>query len=290
LTLIDLAAIAPRLTRDADGIWRAPRARPLDYPDDANAFCFGVEEASFWFRHRNRVIVEAVRRRPPGGAIADIGAGNGYVSLALQQAGFETIVIEPGPVGAGNARDRGLSPVVCATLEEAGFENGTLAAAGLFDVLEHIADDLGFLAVLRERLAPGARVYVTVPAFQALWSAEDELVGHHRRYSIPTLADSLRRCGYGMEYASYFFSPLPLPLFVLRTLPSRLGIRTSLDPAKTKAELQPSPLVGRAMTRLLAYEAGVVRRGRRIPFGTSCLAVARATSHGSSGRYTTRGR
>jgi SAM-dependent methyltransferase len=276
MTTIDLAAMAPRLRLDADGIWRAAARTAIDYPDAANAFCFAVEDVSFWFAHRNRVVIDAVRRFPPAGPIADIGAGNGFVSLGLERAGFPAIAIEPGPTGARNARSRGLGTVVCATLDEAGFASGTLAAAGLFDVLEHIADDRAFLDQVRARLVPGGHLYLTVPAFQALWSAEDELVGHHRRYTVSGLRDRLHSTGYRLEFASYFFWPLPLPLFLLRTLPSRLGRRTTLDPQQTASELRPSPLIERTMTRLLDWERHWLERGRTVPIGTSCLAVATA--------------
>jgi SAM-dependent methyltransferase len=272
--LIDLTSIAPGLRVGEDGIWRAPRTAAIDYPDEANAFCFGVEEHSFWFQHRNQLIVELVRRFPPAGPIADIGAGNGFVSVGLQRAGFSTIVLEPGRTGAINARSRRLDPVVCATVEDAAFTPHSLAAAGLFDVLEHVEEDERFVETLRTLLEPDGRLYLTVPAFDWLWSSEDELVGHHRRYSTRRLSGLLTRHGFAVDYATYAFSPLPLPLFLLRALPSLLRRRTTLDARQTAAELQPSPTITAVVTRLLRYEIACVRNGWRIPIGTSCLVAA----------------
>ena len=247
---------------------------PLDYPDAANDFCFGIEEHSFWFNYRNHFIVETVRRFPPEGRIADIGGGNGYVSLALERAGFPAIVIEPGVAGARNARSRGLQ-VICATLDSAGIAPHSLHAAGLFDVLEHIRDDRQFLRTLNSFLQPGGRLYVTVPAFRVLWSSEDELVGHHHRYRLSTLGERLRAAGFAVDYATYLFSPLPVPLFLARTLPSLLGRRQTLNATQTAAELQPKSggLVS-VVTKILDGELRLVRQGRRIPLGTSCLIAA----------------
>lgn len=279
MTAAPLSTLAPDLVRHDDGIWRAPRHSPLDYPDHANAFCYGVEADSFWFNYRNRFITETVRQFPPAGPIADIGAGNGYVSLALQRAGFDTMVIEPGPDGARNARRRGLDPVICATLQDAGFRPHALDAAGLFDVLEHVEDDERFLRDVHELLRAGGRLYLTVPAFRFLWSAEDDLVGHHHRYAVGDLCRRLRRSGFSVDYATYLFSPLPLPLFLLRTLPSRLGWRSRLDPEQTAAELRPAAaLAVRAVNALLDAEVAMVRRRRRIPLGTSCLVAATAVA------------
>jgi hypothetical protein len=85
--LVDLPALAPTLQQGADGIWYPPRHSSLDYPDQGNAFCFQVEDHSFWFRYRNRVLVEMARRFPPPGAIFDIGGGNGFVTRGLRDAG-----------------------------------------------------------------------------------------------------------------------------------------------------------------------------------------------------------
>ncbi len=271
----DLSIIAPGLSLGADGIWRAATQSAIDYPDKANAFCFAVEADSFWFNYRNRFILEAVRHFPPSGPIADIGAGNGYVSLALERAGFPAIVIEPGPVGAANARSRGLDPVICATLQDAGFASHSLDAAGLFDVVEHIEDDEQFLREVGRYLKPGGRLYLTVPAFRALWSAEDDLVGHHHRYTLSTLAERLRRSGFDVDYRTYLFSPLPVPLFLCRTLPSRFGRRQTLDPARTASELRPAPsLAAKIVTTVLDGELALIKRRRRVPLGTSCLVVA----------------
>ncbi len=275
--MFDLSRIAPYLILGPDGIWRARRQSAIDYPDEANAFCFQIEEQSFWFNYRNRFIVQTVRNFPPAGPIADIGAGNGYVSLALQQAGFPVIVIEPGATGARNARSRGLEPVVCATLEDAGLQPESLDAVGLFDVLEHMRDDIAFLRSVNQALRPGGRLYLTAPAFRALWSSEDDLVGHHHRYTLGLLDARLRAARFAVDYSTYLFSPLPVPLCLFRSLPSRLGRRRRLDAAQTAAELSPTPgLALRALMTILDAEVALVRRRRRIPLGTSCLIAARA--------------
>ncbi len=136
----------------------------------------------------------------------------------------------------------------------------------------------------------GGRLYVTVPAFSALWSREDELVGHHRRYRLGTLGRRLAEAGFAVDYGTYLFSPLPLPLFLLRSLPSRLGRRQTLDAAQTAAELSPpAGLAVQIVTMLLRGEAALIRRRVRIPCGTSCLIAATAVKGvGSISRFCVR--
>jgi SAM-dependent methyltransferase len=274
--VIDLSAIASNLQPGPDGLWH-PRSRSrFDYPDEGNAFCFQVEDRSFWFRHRNACIVDAVRRWPPAGPIFDIGGGNGFVTRALVESGYEAVVVEPGLTGARNAQARGLAPVVCATLEDAGFADGSLPAAGLFDVLEHMADDRAVLDQLAGLLPQDGRLYLTVPAYRWLWSTDDDLGGHHRRYSATSLRRVVEAAGFVVDHATQIFWPLPLPILLLRAIPSRLGLRPAADAAAIRNELQPRESAGmRALVALLDVEARWLRRGGRIPFGGSCLMVAR---------------
>ena len=268
---LDLGRLATNLRQADDGLWVAAERESVSYPESGNDVCFQVEERSFWFRHRNRCILAAMRLLPPAQPFFDIGGGNGYVAAALQRADIETVLVEPGVLGARRARARGIPTVACATLESAGFRQNIMPAAGLFDVLEHIADDVGFLRSLRSYLAPGARLYLTVPAYPWLWSHEDDAAGHFRRYTTTSLRRVLTQAGFVLAYSTYFFSILPLPILIARTIPSRLG-RRAVTVAHTEREHVRDE--GAIVSRVLAAECNAVAGGRRVPFGGSCLAVA----------------
>jgi SAM-dependent methyltransferase len=274
---IDLARIAANIERSTDGIWYARSRSPLSYPERGNQSCFEMEEESFWFRHRNACILDAVRAFPPDGPIFDIGGGNGYVSLALRDGGFPTVLVEPGGDGIRNARRRGVGPLVCAAVEDAGFHPHSLPAAGIFDVLEHIPDDRVLLRTLHHLLAPGGTLYLTVPAYSLLWSDEDAQAGHYRRYTLGQLTRSLAECQFDVLFATYFFSFLPLPIFFQRALPSRLGLRRKgSQRLGAKDHHLPRGWVGRCLGRVMDWERRRLSCGRPLPFGGSCLAVARA--------------
>ncbi len=274
--MIDLSLIAVNLERGADGLWWPRTRSTVDYPDEGNAFCFQIEDHSFWFAYRNAYVAAAVGRFPPQGPIFDIGGGNGFVARGLTDAGFPTVVVEPGPTGARNAQSRGLEPVACAALDDAGFLRGSVPAAGLFDVLEHIEDDHAALRTLHGLLPHGGRLYLTVPAYQWLWSSEDELSGHHRRYTRAGLARLLTRAGFVVELGTYVFWPLPVPILLLRAIPTRLGIRPEVNLDAVRNELKPQQGIAvKALTSLLDIERWWIGRGGTVPFGGSCLMVAR---------------
>lgn len=278
---MDLATISSALERDPEGVWRPSLTTEtaISFPENGYAECFALEDASFWFAHRNALLSIALRRFPIDGPFIDIGGGNGVVSKRLAADGLETVLIEPGAEGAHNARKRGLTNVICATLDDAKLGAETFGGAGLFDVIEHVEDDAALLRSTRRILKRGGMLAVTVPAFQWLWSAEDELAGHFRRYDIAQLDAVLARTGFERRYATYFFAALTPPIFVLRSLRHRFarGARSTSDVGEAAATHHtPSALSRRAMNVLLAPELRAVRAGRTIPFGSSILAIARA--------------
>lgn len=272
---IDVEVLARGIHRGGNGIWYAHTSAAVSYPAHGNAACLQVEDRSFWFRHRNRCIAMLVGRFPPDGPFLDIGGGNGYVAKGLLAAGFPCILVEPGEEGAQAARSRGIDPVICATLEDSTFSPASIAAAGLFDVLEHIEDDTATLRHVHALLKPGGHLFATVPAYQLLFSADDADAGHFRRYTLSRLTRTLTEAGFTVAFASYLFAPL-LPIVLLcRTVPSWLGLRRPADAARNEAEHAPQGLLARWMDRALALEFNRFAAGRRIPTGGSCIIVAR---------------
>src|SRR5262245_24744330 len=49
-------------------------------------------------------------------------------------------------------------------------------------VMEHVEDDVGFVHALRKLVRPGGCVAICVQGRRDLWSLEDEVAGHFRRY------------------------------------------------------------------------------------------------------------
>ena len=277
--MIDLKQISRNLEQSVEGSWRSKAQSAISYPEWGNQACFDVEDSSFWFQHRNVCILEALRQYPPPGPLFDIGGGNGFVAKAMQDAGLEVVLVEPGAAGAGNARRRGIQHVVLATLDDAGFIPGSLPAIGLFDVVEHIEDDHKFLQTIRTHLASQGRVYLTVPAYQALWSEADVAAGHFRRYSRRTLQELIEKAGLKVEFATGFFQFLPPAIFAMRVLPYRLGWRTrpeSQDGDATMAsqhEIKSGP-IERILNRVQQRELAGIRARRENKFGASWLVVA----------------
>jgi len=283
----DVTSIATKLEQGADGIWYGKDQQTVSYPDEGHDSCFAIEEKSFWFRHRNNCILSVIRNFPPDndGPVFDIGGGNGFVSKFLSESGIQTVLLEPGPNGAKNARLRGLKTVVCATTDTAGFVPGSMEGIGLFDVIEHIEDDALFLQTISNLLTPGGRVYLTVPAYSFLWSEEDKRAGHYRRYSLRQICSVVRRSGLSVDYATYIFNFLPLPIFLFRTLPFRIGLNKDSSKVKKQAARDHCTKKGPVsvvLDKIGKWELRKVSQNKKVAFGGSCLVVATKTARSGS--------
>lgn len=276
--MTDIAAITSGLTVGDDGIWYGPNPQAISYPTDGHSACLAVEEGSFWFNHRNDCIAAAVHNSPPpgNGTIFDVGGGNGYVTLGLIEAGFDVALVEPRGQGASNAKNRGIEVVICSTTHSAGFSRGSLPAIGLFDVIEHIEDDAAFLSAMHTLLQDGGMLYATVPAYRQLWSAADIAAGHFRRYNTDEISAVFRKSGFTIDFSSHIFRPLPLPVFLFRTLPHRLGrgqgdAPKGTDPARSHG----TSILAKITRKVLEPEVRKIADKSPMRFGGSILIAAR---------------
>lgn len=210
--------------------------------------------------------------------IFDVGGGNGFVSKGLLDAGFDVVVIEPGLRGAMNAKKRGIKHVICGTTHSAKFKSQTIPAIGVFDVVEHIEDDVSFLKHLWDLLAPGGMLYVTVPAYNSLWSLDDEEGGHYRRYTLSDLTKKIRNSSFYVLYSSYIFTYLPLFIFLLRRIPYKLRFAKSSTINSIKNDhYSPAGLGSKILNLLHKWELKQINKHRKINFGGSCmLAIQKA--------------
>lgn len=251
---IDLARFSTALRHRADGVWTAPLADKVSYPGGGHSSCYQVEDSSFWFRHRNASLMALIERYPPPGPLFYVGGGNGVVSAAIDARGWPVVLVEPGEAGIANGLARGLRNVVQARFEDAAFEADVLPAVGLFDVIEHIPDDVAFLKEVGSKLTADGVVYATVPAYGWLWSIDDEEAGHFRRYSKRGAASVFQEAGFDIVYTTYLFAPLPPGIFLLRSLPSRLRLIRQVSPDRTEREHQTGGFAPRLLTALLRAE------------------------------------
>lgn len=273
---MDIGKYANFLT-NKDGIYFSKNKSIISYPEKGNEDFFKIEENSFWFKHRNKCIHEAFKKFAKSNLFFDIGGGNGFVAKYLENQNIDTVLIEPGLIGCLNAKKRGLKNVVCATLQDAKFNENMLPNIGLFDVVEHIEDDLEFLKMIYSYTEEDGLVFITVPAHNCLWSNEDKDAGHYRRYTIKTISNCLKKAGFIIKYETYIFSPLPFPIFLSRSLPSKFGLNkksSSLIKHKNEHSIEKG-ITKSVMNWFLQKEIINITNKKKTAVGSSCFIIAK---------------
>jgi glycosyltransferase involved in cell wall biosynthesis len=237
--------------------------------DDELQAMLDHDEHHWWYRGRLRILRAVLDELalPPDARILDAGCGSGRVLDELARRG-SACGIDVSETAVRCAQRRGHGDVRRAHVERLPFADGSFDLVTCLDVVEHTPDDRVTLTELRRVTRAGGRLVVTVPAYQALWSAHDVVNGHFRRYDERALRSVARTAGWTVERTTHFNALLLPPAAAVRLL--RRGAR----PGRSELSLTPPQLDG-PLELLLAAEAQLVAHGLRIPLGLSLLAVLR---------------
>ena len=243
---------------------------------------FRIEDSSWWFQYRANVIGQLAQRFfSKEKMIFDVGGGNGYTTHQIQKRGYMAALLEPTFAACLNARERGLQTVICGTLTKEAVKDNSMEQIFLLDVLEHIEHDAEFLQLMWSKLEPGGKFLLTVPAFRALWSSEDDAAGHYRRYRLKQLESVARAAGFSVSYINYFFEFLFLPILVVRVWMEKIGLirrsgeRTE-EEQKRISESQfkeKTGIVQKGLNALEHFELKRLLRGKKVRFGSSIICV-----------------
>lgn len=238
------------------------------------------EDDHWWFASRTRALEMVLGRHTARRdlAILDIGCGAGNMYHHLSRYG-DVIGVEnhPAPVKVGQERGYDIR------LGEGGslaFEDATFDLVTALDVIEHNEDDVGMLRESYRVLKPGGLILISVPAFQWLWSFNDEINDHKRRYTAGELAGKLRSVHLTPLQATYN-NFLVFPLAVAAILANRRkGAPDSLkshyfDEDAYQVDMQPThPAINALLTTVGIVEQGLLSL-TSLPLGTGLIAIAR---------------
>jgi SAM-dependent methyltransferase len=225
-------------------------------------------ERHWWWRAREHVIVDILRRhQPPGGwqRILDVGCGDGLFFDRLEEFG-EVEGVEP---ARGLVSDTpGRRERIHIGPFDAQYQPGhQFRLILMLDVLEHLDDPSGALRHAVSLLDADGTLVATVPAFRALWTHHDDLNEHRIRYTKRTLTELLTASGLRINRLQYFFYwtfPVKLAQRVAESIVRRRPAPASVPPGPINAALY-------ALSRL----EHTLLAPLRLPFGSSLLVVAR---------------
>jgi SAM-dependent methyltransferase len=238
-------------------------------------------EPEFWWYRGMRSITAALLNSlldsmPAGRTAAglDAGCGTGFNALALEGArGLRMFGVDLAPLGIAYCRKRGFDRSAVASITQLPFADSGFDLTISLDVLSHLprGDDQKALAEFARVLRPGGNLLIRVPAFHALRSRHSQFIAETHRYRSPELREMLATVGLdvlGSTYANAFLSPVAFIKF-------RILEDLSTAPASSGVEEVPPAWLNRMLGGILKFEASLIRRGARFPFGQSLIVVAR---------------
>ncbi len=196
------------------------------------------EASHWWFRARRELFLAQVRLAAdelgfPAERLRllDYGCGSGFNLAYLSEFG-EAIGADVASRpfdGHRNATGRSFLDLE----GDLAAQRGRFQIVTALDVLEHLDDDSAGLREMARLLSPDGQIVATVPAYRWLWSGEDVISQHRRRYTRRTLDAACRRAGLKVVWLSYFnLSVLPLMAVLVwarRLIFSRSAPRSNLE-------------------------------------------------------------
>ena len=210
--------------------------------------------------------------------LLDIGCGAGNMIHHLSRYGqVKGLEIDERPVE--KARERGYDVDLFDATQRMPYDDNSFDIVTALDVIEHNNDDMAILTDSYRILKAGGHLIITVPAFMWLWTHNDDLNAHVRRYTAGELKQKLSQAGFNVNRVSYnncLVFPLAAPLLLMRrSSDAKIDLASHhVDDDEYQVEMEPaSPPVNAVLTGVGQVEAGLIRYVN-LPVGTSLIAVA----------------
>lgn len=221
----------------------------------------------WWWRARERLVLETVRRywRPGRLPILDVGCGDGLLFDRLAEFGDAWgVESDASLISPDNPhRDRiHVGPF------DATFQPGRRYGLVLMlDVIEHLPDPAGALRQAAALLEPDGILVATVPAFRLLWTTHDVLNHHFTRYTRRGFTALASSAGLDIVRARYFFHWV---------FPAKLGVRLleTVVRRRPAAPALPPPWLNRLLYSTSRLEQRLLTP-LPVPLGSSLLVVGR---------------
>lgn len=238
-----------------------------------------TEEQHWWYVARREILASVIKEMnlPKNSKILEAGCGAGGNLSMLAQFG-EVSAFEMNDMARAIAQEKSKGRFHI----EAGSCPDHIPFAGqqfdlicLFDVLEHIEQDTETLVAIKKLLNKNARLLITVPAYQWLYSTHDKLLHHYRRYSFAQLKQKILTARFYPEKISYFNTFL-FPLAVA----ARIKDKFCKNMLSTGICL-PHKIVNKIFTQVFCAERFLLKYSN-LPFGVSLICVLTSANDSSA--------
>ena len=236
-----------------------------------------LEEEHFWFRGRRSIFFQLLDQELGNAKdlqVLEIGCGAGGLLRRLNRYGRST-GLELNPELSRLCRERSGRPTVCGNAYDLPLPDASQDLVCLFDTLEHIPEEDRALREIYRVLKPGGLVFFSVPAYQFLYSNNDRVAHHFRRYTRGRLKRVVTKAGLTpvkLTYFNSFLFPMILPAVLLGKLKEKVvGLK---DPNHTNLSVQMPRPINSTLAWIMSSERHLLRHVS-FPTGHSLIGMFR---------------
>jgi SAM-dependent methyltransferase len=230
----------------------------------------GIDPSSHWYYQSKKLpmlsyVKKQLDKHQPI-QIIDVGSGSGFFAYEIEKT-FSSQINKVYLVDIGYTKEE-MQATQAQKIEKALYiperiENSVVI---LMDVLEHIEDDIAMLQAIKKNcVGDNNHFFITVPAFESLWSGHDDYLGHYRRYRIATLKRALKTANFTVTNSYYLYGTLFPLVWTIRKITNLFK--------KGEAQSDMKPTSDFINTLLLKFNAAEMRNAKNNKlFGVSCVA------------------
>jgi ubiquinone/menaquinone biosynthesis C-methylase UbiE len=236
---------------------------------------YTLEREGWWFKARLSILESYCKDLAVNTniKILNVGAATGATSEMLSRYG-EVTSLEYDKFCCEFLKVKTGIEAINASLTELPFKNNTYDLICAFDVIEHIEDHEKALDEIYRVLRPHGKYFLTVPAFQSLWSNHDVVNHHYRRYTKKKFNSLISNSNLKIDYSTYFnfwlFIPISIARFILNILPRKKKENSS---GSDNEIMKSSKVINAILFSIFHSEKYLLNHNVKFPFGVSIMTI-----------------
>jgi len=223
-------------------------------------------DTHWYYTSKAQMMADHIRRMTGGAPVKrvmDVGAGAGWFSRWMLREGLaeSAVCVDPGYKTNWEETEAGRPLIFQRTPDGQGAD-----LVLMMDVLEHVPDDAALLSEYLGVVPKGTPFFITVPAFQFLWSGHDVYLEHYRRYTLPLLKETISNAEAQADVMHYYFGAI---------FPAAAAVRLARRDKKVKgSDMVAVPRLVNAVLQVICTAERRIMRANRL-VGLSAVAICR---------------
>ena len=236
---------------------------------------YTLEREGWWFKARLSILESYCKDLAVNTniKILNVGAATGATSEMLSRYG-EVTSLEYDKFCCEFLKVKTGIEAINASLTELPFKNNTYDLICAFDVIEHIEDHEKALDEIYRVLRPHGKYFLTVPAFQSLWSNHYVVNHHYRRYTKKKFNSLISNSNLKIDYSTYFnfwlLIPISIARFILNIIPRKKKENSS---GSDNEIMKSSKVINAILFSIFHSEKYLLNNNVKFPFGVSIMTI-----------------